>query len=78
MLQIRNERVNRLAEKLAAIKRSSKTEAVRLALENELARIEGAKTLAERLQPIRERISKRPPTGLDADKAFYDELSGDP
>jgi len=45
MLQIRNERVNRLAEKLAAIKRSSKTEAVRLALENELARIEGAKTL---------------------------------
>ena len=78
MLQIRNERVNRLAEKLAAIKRSSKTEAVRLALENELARIEGAKTLAERLQPIRARIAKRPPTGLDADKAFYDELSGDP
>ena len=78
MLQIRNERVNRLAEKLAAIKRSSKTEAVRLALENELARIEGAKTLAERLQPIRESIAKRPPTGLDADKAFYDELSGDP
>jgi len=78
MLQIRNERVNRLAEKLAAIKRSSKTEAVRLALENELARIDGAKTLAERLQPIRARIAKRPPTGLDADKAFYDELSGDP
>jgi antitoxin VapB len=77
MLQIRNERVNRLAEKLAAIKRSSKTEAVRLALENELARIDGAKTLAERLQPIRARIAKRPPTGLDADKAFYDELSGD-
>jgi antitoxin VapB len=77
MLQIRNERVNRLAEKLAAIKRSSKTEAVRLALENELARIEGAKTLAERLQPIRARIAKRPPAGLDADKAFYDELGGD-
>ncbi|MFZ1965294.1 MAG: type II toxin-antitoxin system VapB family antitoxin [Roseiarcus sp.] len=77
MLQIRNERVNRLAEKLAAINGSSKTEAVRLALENELARIEGAKTLAERLQPIRARIAKRPPTGLDADKAFYDELGGD-
>ena len=46
--------------------------------ENELARIEGAKSLAERLRPIRERIAKRPPTGLDADKAFYDELSGDP
>jgi antitoxin VapB len=78
MLQIRNERVNELAEKLAAIRRSTKTEAVRAALENELARIEGAKTLAERLQPIRDRIAKRPPTDLDADKAFYDELSGDP
>jgi antitoxin VapB len=77
MLQIRNERVNQLAEKLAAIKRSAKTEAVREALENELARIEGAKTLAERLQPIRERIAKRPAAGLEADKAFYDALSGD-
>jgi len=78
MLQIRNERVNQLAERLATIKRSTKTEAVRVALENELARIEGAKTLAERLQPIRDRIAKRPPTGLEADKAFYDEVSGDP
>jgi len=78
MLQIRDARVDLLARKLAAIKRSTKTEAVRVALENELARIESAKTLAERLRPIRERVAKRPPTGLDADKAFYDELSGDP
>ncbi len=77
MPQIRNERVNRPAEKLAAIKRGAKTEAAPAARENELARIEGVKTLAERLQPIRERIAKRPPTGLDADKAFYDALSGD-
>jgi antitoxin VapB len=78
MLQIRNQRVNELAEKLAAIKRSTKTEAVREALENELARIESTKSLAERLQPIRDRIARRPPTGLDADKAFYDDLNGDP
>ena len=37
MLQIRNERIVKLAAKLAAIRRSTKTEAVRLALENELA-----------------------------------------
>jgi antitoxin VapB len=77
MPQTRKDRVDRLAERLAVVESGAKTEAVRVALENELARVEGAKTLAERLQPIRERIAKRPPTGLDADKAFYDELSGD-
>jgi antitoxin VapB len=77
MLQIRNERVNLLAEKLAAIRRSTKTEAVLRALENELARIENEKPLAERIKPILERIARRPHTGLEADKAFYDSLSDD-
>ncbi len=77
MLQIRNERVVKLAEKLAAIRRTTKTEAVLRALENDLARIEGAKTLAERLRPIQDRIARRPATGLEADKAFYDDLNGD-
>ena len=40
MLQIRNRRVVDLAAKLAAIRRSTKTDAVLHALENELARIE--------------------------------------
>jgi len=35
-LYIRSEEVNQLAAKLAALKRMSKTEAVKLALENEL------------------------------------------
>jgi antitoxin VapB len=47
------------------------------ALENQLARIEGAKTLAERLRPLQDRIAQRPSTGLEADKAFYDDLSGE-
>ena len=76
MLQIRSEHVNKLAAKLALIKNTTKTDAVREALENELARIEGSMSLADRLRPIRERIAKRPATGLEADKAFYDALSG--
>jgi antitoxin VapB len=76
-LQIRNQRVAALAAKLAAIRKSSKTDAVRHALENELARIESAKALAERLRPLHDRIAGRPATGLEADKAFYDDLSGD-
>ena len=82
MLQIRNRRVVDLAAKLAAIRHSTKTDAVLSALENELARIEGEKSLAERLKPLQERtiqdrVMSRPATGLEADKAFYDDLSGD-
>ncbi|MGC2784892.1 MAG: type II toxin-antitoxin system VapB family antitoxin [Roseiarcus sp.] len=77
MLQIRNRRVVDLAAKLAAIRRSTKTDAVLSALENELARIEGEKSLAERLKPLQERIAKWPSTGLKADKAFFDDLSGE-
>ena len=67
----------RLAAKLAAIRHSTKTDAVLSALENELARIEGEKSLAERLKPLQERIAAVPRTGLEADKDFYDDLSGD-
>jgi antitoxin VapB len=74
-LNIRNEEVNRLAERLAARKRLNKTDAVKLALENELRRLEEAVPLRERLRAIQQRVQKRPATGLDADKAFYDELS---
>lgn len=76
-LNIRNEEVNRLAEKLARAKHTTKTEAVRLALENELHRAANAVPLRERLRPLQQRIMARPATGLAADKAFYDELSGD-
>jgi antitoxin VapB len=76
-LNIRNEDVNQLAEKLAKVKRTTKTEAVRLALEAELRRASDAVPLRERLRPLQRRIMSRPATGLEADKAFYDELSGD-
>jgi antitoxin VapB len=76
-LNIRNEAVNRLAEKLAARKRLNKTAAVKLALENELRRIEEAKPLRERLRSLQDRVLARPATGLEADKAFYDEMNED-
>ncbi len=75
-LNIRNETVNQLAQKLAARKHISKTHAVKLALENELRRLDDALPLRERLRPLQERVLARPATGLEADKAFYDELSG--
>ena len=76
-LNIRSDEVNRLAETLAARTRLNKTEAVKRALENELRRMDATLPLRERIRPIQERVRARPSTGLEADKAFYDELSGD-
>ncbi len=76
-LNIRNEDVNRLATKLAKRKRVNKTEAVRLALENELRRLDEAVPLKERIRHLQEKIRSYTPTGLEADKAFFDEMSGD-
>ena len=71
-LNIRSEEVNRLAETLASKAGVSKTEAVRIALVNELGR---RVPLAERLKPLLDRMDAVPRTGLEADKAFYDSLN---
>ena len=77
-LNIRSEEVNRLAEKLASRARVSKTEAVRIALVNELEKHESRIPLEERLRPLLARIDAVPETGLPTDKAFFDELNGEP
>ena len=76
-LNIRSEEVNQLAEKLATRKRMNKTEVVKQALENELRRLDEALPLRERLRPLQDRVLARPATGLEADKTFYDDLSGE-
>lgn len=75
-LNIRSEEVNRLAEKLAARKHISKTDAVKLALEKELRRLDEAQPLRERLRPLQERVLARPPTGQLAGKGAWDGISG--
>jgi antitoxin VapB len=76
-LNIRSEAVNQLAEALATRMATNKTDAVARALRNELQRLDDATPLRVRLRPIQNRVLSRPATGLDADKAFYDDLSGD-
>ena len=75
-LNIRDEDTNRLAEKLATRMRTTKTAAVKLALRNELDRVEQSVPLRDRLRPLQNRVMSRAATGLEADKAFYDALSG--
>ena len=73
-LNIRSEEVNRLAEKVAALAKVSKTEAVRIALVNEVKRLERTPSLHERLRPIQDVLEAYPKNDLTADKAFYDGL----
>ena len=75
-LNIRDEETNRLAQRLAHRMHSTKTAAVRHALRNELDRLEQRVPLRERLRRLQDRVLSRPSTGLEADKAFYDSLSG--
>ncbi|OJF92898.1 type II toxin-antitoxin system VapB family antitoxin [Pararhizobium antarcticum] len=76
-LNIRSDEVNRLAERQAAAKRLNKTDAVKLALENELRRVDRQEPLWLRLKPLRERIAACSDTGLLADKDFFDDLNGE-
>ena len=76
-LNIRSRRVNELAGKLAAQRHVTKTEAVRTALENELRRSAEQVPLWERVRPLRERVAEIRNSGLEADKSFFDELSGE-
>lgn len=74
-LNIRSDEVNALAEELAARRKLSKTEAVRQALAETLKRDNDNLTFKEKIRIIQDRFAKYPPTGLEADKAFYDSLN---
>jgi antitoxin VapB len=76
-LNIRNERVNQLAEELAAKRHVNKTEAVRLALEGELRRFDEKLSLGARLKPLQDAVAARPDGDVVLDKDFFDDLSGD-
>lgn len=73
-LNIRSEEAN----KLASVAKVSKTEAVQIAHANQPKWRERAQPLAGCLKPLLDRIDSVPDTGLDADKAFFDDLNGEP
>jgi antitoxin VapB len=76
-LHIRDAETDRLVRLLAERKGVPLTEAIKVAVRNELEREEQRPGLWERLKPLHERVAARPSTGLAADKAFFDGLSDD-
>jgi antitoxin VapB len=77
-LYIKDETTTRLVDKLARRRGLTKQAAVRLAVQAELDRAEAAVPLRDRLARLWAAHPLPPPTGDRADKAFFDELSGEP
>ena len=74
---VRDPATDEAVRRLARLKGKTLTATIREAVENEYQR-EQQKPLAERLKAIQDRLAAlSKPGGLPADKAFYDELSGD-
>jgi len=75
-LFVKDLEVDRLAGRLAALQRTTKTEVVRQALMHELERIEGAPSLVEQGVAFAKALRSRSKiaTSQPADKAFIDGL----
>ena len=75
-LYIRDAKVNQLADELMQrIGTKTKTEAVRIALENELKRVGEEMTLEQRVRKIQDRYAALGPSDPSFDeKAFMDEM----
>ncbi len=74
---IRDRETDALVRELARKKGVGLTEAVKLAAKAELQRDTEQTPLLERIRALREVVMSRPATGLEADKAFFDGLSGE-
>lgn len=77
-IHIREAETDRVVRKLALTLGVSLTEAIRISAENELKRVgAGVDARRQRILRLQDRIKAFGVTGLKADKAFYDDLSGD-
>jgi antitoxin VapB len=75
---IRDRATDAAVRRLAKLKGKSLTETVREAVEHEYRRECRRRPLTERLRPIWEKLdAMSKPGGKPADKAFFDELSGE-
>lgn len=76
-LHIEDDATAALVAELAKATGVTESEAVRAAVTAELRRLEPESPLREKLAALRASHPLPPPTGLKADKAFFDDLSGD-
>lgn len=75
-IHIRDPQTDRAVRELARLRKEGLTQAIRHAVEEALGRERIRPSLAERIAPLLARFQAAPKTGLAADKAFFDEVSG--
>ncbi|HEY1932525.1 MAG TPA: type II toxin-antitoxin system VapB family antitoxin [Acetobacteraceae bacterium] len=76
---VRDPETDRAVRRLARLKGKTLTETIREAVEHEYDAVANRPPLVERLRPLQAKVKELSrPGGLPADKAFFDELSGDP
>ncbi len=71
-LHIKDKAATDAVRRLARVRSLTLTEAVRVACEEALARDDRSRPVAESLHDIHQRLRSFAPTGLTADKAFFD------
>lgn len=74
---VRDQETDALVRELARKRQVGLTDAIKLAVGAELRREVEATPILQRIRAIRAEVAQRERTGLKADKAFFDELSGD-
>ncbi len=77
-LYIKDEITTQLVNELARQRGTTKQDAVKLAVQAELERTAQPVSIKEKLLKFWAEHPLPPPTGKVADKAFFDDLSGEP
>jgi antitoxin VapB len=77
-LYIKDDATAQLVAELAELRGVTKQAAVKAAVQAELKRAAEAESVRDVIQKFWADHPLPPPTGKPADKAFYDELSGEP
>ncbi len=73
---VRDPETDTLVRQLAREKGCGLTDAVKLAVGNELKRAD-TRTMLDKIKELQDEVAAWPKSGLKADKAFYDRLSGE-
>jgi len=76
---VKDDATDRAVRRLAKMKGTTLTDAIRQAVEREIKAERHRTPLGERLKAVQDAFAaqRKPGKGLPADKAFFDDLSGD-
>ena len=75
-IYVKDSTTDKAVRELAKLRGLSLTETIREAVELALSTERKNRPLSELIKDLQDDIAAYPSTGLEADKAFYDELSG--